>query len=205
MGKRKSPFSEVVYKEWELLAFPKDALDQKEKKRRWAALYRQTRKADAWTVGSPDADLVASMGSYLAIEEKRWAYAAQLCTEFLAHPDAQADGGIHDSQVVMLGCMTILLGDATAGAKTLLDPLCQEKRSHFYRAVLRSRLLATLDELGDVDPPDPAVTNLVSITVGQYRGRKRASKAAFGAKSHKELFDLLLSAIPARRQSTELP
>ncbi|MCH7903307.1 MAG: hypothetical protein IH944_01925 [Armatimonadetes bacterium] len=205
MAKHKSPFSEAVYKEWESLAFPKGELDPDEARRRWANLYRRTRSNNAWTVNSYDAGLVASRGARLAIEDKRWADAAKLCTEFLAHPDAGADDVTHDHHFVLLGCMTILLGDATTGAKMLLDPLYQEKRPRLYFLELRACLLSMLGELDDVSPPNPTITNLVSVTIRQFRDKKRTSQAALRADSYRELLELLRSTFPPRPKSTELP
>jgi len=196
MGKAKR--SEHVGKEWLALAFPEQRLDPAEKKRRWAELYRLVRTDDKWSVGSEDAHLVSSMGTYLAIEEKRWEEASRLCKEFLDHPDARFDQHTFDFHLILSGCMEILRGNAEEGAKALLDRLDTEKPGRLFLLLLRGDLLGTLGELGDGATPSPLIAHLTSRTIAGFRGNKRSSKKALSAASYRELRELLESAVRPR-------
>lgn len=148
-----------------------------------------------------DAALVASMGAYMAIDKKNWPEAAKRCEEFLSHPDARTDPIDYCHFLTMRSAMVMLAGDIEAGGRALLSLLSTEDRPRIVLYQIRGYLLSVLAQLPGSDAPHPDLKFLIGQTIAQFRGKKRASKAALIATSHNDLTELLESTFPRIRRT----
>lgn len=191
MARRKRPFDDRIYSEWEALAFPKEPLDLEEKEVRAKQLFDSCLVDGVWIVALEDASLVTTLCLRLAMDGKRYEEVVRIARKYLEQTNADQYFPTWDIVRTDLGFALILSGRPEVGLETLfgvlekgLDPL--KYRQH----LLRGELLSALHVQDLEAVPLMAFKTLAAGLLTGWHGHQPLAPLATTTASNAELIEL---------------
>lgn len=202
MGRHRSPFTELVFLEWDELVLDKGwKLSLEERRRRAQALLDKTFIGGEWTVGACDAGLVASLVGHLALGAKDWSYASEVASRMKSHPDFGQDEVALETVIGMKAIAEALCGNWNA-LQGLSDLIRMRKRPPHGARLWIGGLV---QELGAENPVRPDVVRLTVELILAYPNKKRLAKRAALAKTNRDLLDAIDGTYDRRPRSEPQP
>lgn len=190
----KSPFTEEIYRDWEVLAFDHaHPIPQDEKVRLSQILLDKCFQNGRWVVNPMDAGLPTSLAVTFALQQSRWLDAIDLCQQYLGHPELDEKEDWHNLHFFTMrhGLARILAHEEEFGASILINQLNSPNAVRAVTYDLRNNLITTLVNLGIVVPVAEPVRKVALEVLTRVRGPRRRLEAARRAQSNADLLVIL--------------
>jgi hypothetical protein len=189
MAKRKSPFTDWIFLEWNELVLDNGAkLSHEERTRRCHDLLGKLYMDGKWIVGIWDAEAPAVLAATLAMEAGDFLAARDFCRQLMAHPDFGQDDVFREYTVSLEAVCDYLCGNMNAACERLVtDVRVRRHPPH----VARGSIGRLLEHIGPQVPVDPELVQVCVELILAYPNKKRLAKRATMAKTNQDLLDAI--------------